>query len=518
MKRPNILWYCTDQQRFDTIHALGNSHIRTPNLDRLVERGVAFERAYTQSPICTPSRASFLTGRYPAAHHVHRNGNDAFPAGESLVTRLLADAGYDCGLAGKLHLSRAKGRIENRPDDGYRVFHWSHHPKPDWPEGHAYARWLEEEKGIDPAALWAEYADRPYGVPADLHQTTWCTEMALRFVDEQRQGPWLMCLNPFDPHPPFDAPKEYLDRYDPISLPWPLFRPEDVERQRSFAAIDQQTRVAVDPHAMSGSGGIGPGGRAGAIREMPAVGGDRPGMADGQVGVEIERDSASQPPDAYDARLVKASYYAMIELIDNELGRLLDSLDKRGELDNTIIIFMSDHGELLGDHGLLYKGCRFFESLVHVPVIVSWPARIASGLRSRALVELVDIAPTLLDLAGLPIPSQMHGRSLMPVLLGEADPDFHKSHVVCEYWDAVEIPSGPTEHTHATMRFDGRHKSVVYHGHDIGEIYDLDADPGEFTNLWDRPDSRELKEELLMKHIDAFAATGGAGPERSAAY
>ena len=475
MDRPNILWYCTDQQRADTINALGNPHIRTPNIDRLVDRGVAFERAYCQSPICTPSRTSFLTGRYPAAHHVHRNGNDFFPPGETLVTRLLADAGYDCGLAGKLHLSRAKGRVEKRPDDGYRVFHWSHHPKPDWPQGHAYAEWLRGEHGVDPQALWARYEEKPYGVPAEYHQSRWCTEMTLRFVDEHRReskdGPWLMSVNPFDPHAPFDAPQEYLERYDPERLPWPLFRPGDIDRQRAFAAIDQQTRVARDPAA-------------------------------------------------YDARLVKASYYAMIELIDAELGRLIEGLDERGELDNTIIIFTSDHGELLGDHGLLLKGCRFFESLVRVPLVISWPARFRQGLRSRALVELVDLAPTLLEATGQPAPDQMQGRSLLPILTGEADPHVHKPHVVSEYWDAVVLPEavGPTEHSHATMRFDGRYKSVVYHGHGLGEIYDLENDPGEFENLWDRPEEAELKARLLLEHLDAYAATGGAGIERTDSY
>ncbi|TVR54485.1 MAG: DUF4976 domain-containing protein [Spirochaetaceae bacterium] len=491
--RPNILWYCTDQQRWDTIHGLGNEFIHTPNLDRFLEQGVAFERAYCQAPICTPSRASFLTGRYPASTHVHRNGNDTFPANEKLVTKILADAGYDCALAGKLHLSRAKGRVERRPDDGYRVFHWSHHPQPDWPEGHGYARWLSEEKGVDPEKLFSEYADKPYGVPAELHQTTWCTEMALRFVDEKRDGPWLLSLNPFDPHPPFDAPKEYLDRYEPSTLPLPLFAPHDIERQRAFAEIDQQTRVAVDPREPAHD--ATPSGRS-------------------EAGV----DRASQPPESYDARFIKANYYAMIELVDAEFGRLLAELDRRGELENTIVIFMSDHGELLGDHGLLYKGCRFFESLVHVPLIVSWPGRFARNVRSSALVELVDIAPTLLDAVGLPVPPSMQGRSLVPILTGEADPSFHKPHVFSEYWDAVVVPQGPTHHSHATMRFDGRYKSIVYHGCNLGEIYDLENDPGEFENLWDHSGSTDLKTRVLLEHLDALAACGWAGPQRTAAY
>ncbi|MDH7571068.1 MAG: sulfatase-like hydrolase/transferase, partial [Armatimonadota bacterium] len=193
---PNILWICTDQQRFDTIHALGNPHVRTPNLDRLVARGVAFTRAYCTSPICTPSRASFLTGRYPRTTRARWNGNTEFPPDEVLVTRLLAEAGYDCGLVGKLHLAGAQKRVEPRTHDGYRVFQWSHHPAPDWPESD-YIRWLCE-KGetwqahyhLPPPGARHAYA----GMPAPLHQTTWCAEKAIQFLSEPRQGPWLMSV------------------------------------------------------------------------------------------------------------------------------------------------------------------------------------------------------------------------------------------------------------------------------------------------------------------------------------
>jgi arylsulfatase A-like enzyme len=245
---PNILWYCTDQQRWDTIAALGNPHIRTPRLDALCREGVAFTRAYAQSPICTPSRATMLTGRYPATHHVHRNGNAYFPPGERLVTKLLAEAGYDCGLVGKLHLSQAKGH-EQRLDDGYRFYQWSHHPLPNLDtEHHAYHQWLLHEKGVDPVELNARVEGFcGAGVPVELHQTTWITEMAIRFIRERRAGPWLLSLNPFDPHPPFDPPKAYLERYDPAALPPPLFRPSDLERQKAFANVSQQTVEAMDP-------------------------------------------------------------------------------------------------------------------------------------------------------------------------------------------------------------------------------------------------------------------------------
>ena len=238
MEKPNILWYCTDQQRHDTIHSLGNRYINTPNIDRFIDTGVAFTQCYTQCPICTPSRATFLTGRYPATHHVQRNGNEYFPPGEVLVTKLLADAGYDCGLIGKLHLARSHDVTEKRTDDGYRVFNWSHHPQPDWQEDHDYDHWLRSEKGVDPHELYDEIRKAHYGpgVPAEYHQTTWCTERAIQFIEEEREGPWMLSINPFDPHPPFDPPQEYLDRYNPEDLPYPLFREGDIGRQRAFRA------------------------------------------------------------------------------------------------------------------------------------------------------------------------------------------------------------------------------------------------------------------------------------------
>ena len=139
------------QQRWNTIHPLGTAHIRTPNLDRLAASGVAFENACCQPPICTPSRASFLTGMYPSAMHGPMHG--AWAAATPLVTKTLADAGYDCGRAGKFHLSGAQGRIEPRTDDGHRVFDWRHHPSDDWPEGHAYVAWLRS-RGEDYGSIY----------------------------------------------------------------------------------------------------------------------------------------------------------------------------------------------------------------------------------------------------------------------------------------------------------------------------------------------------------------------------
>ena len=456
--RPNILWICSDQQRWDTIRSLGNPYIRTPHLDRLAASGVAFENAYCQSPICTPSRASFLTGKYPSSVHGCMNGNDCWDAAAPLVTKLLADAGYDCGLAGKFHLSGAQGRIEPRADDGYRVFHWSHHPHDDWPEGHAYIDWLTAE-GHDYDSL---YQSLGY-IPTELHQTTWCADKAIDFLEEDRAGPWLFSLNCFDPHSPFDPPQEWLDHYPEREMPGPLFRDSDLAAQQRLERVNFQ----------------------------------RP----------------PRSPEEMNAKAYQAKYYAMIELIDHNVGRLLDALERTGQLDRTVVIFTSDHGEALGDHGLLLKGCRFYESLVHVPLLVSCPGRFRQGLRSEALVELTDLAPTLLELAGLKVPTGLHGKSLAAILSGESPPDRHRVFVRCEYYRALAGVQ-----SFATMVRGERYKQVVYHGHGLGELFDLEADPGEFDNRWDDPRLASVRHEHLMMNFDALATAADVGPPRVSRY
>ena len=458
--RPNILWICTDQQRYDTIGALGNPYIRTPNVDRLVAEGVAFTQTFCQSPICTPSRASFLTGMYPSTVHGCMNGNDAWANAAPLVTRLLADGGYDCGLSGKLHLAGAAERIEPRCDDGYRVFHWSHDPRNMWPEGHAYADWIRAQ-GLDPGAL----REDPAAISPELHQTTWCAERAIDFMMAERDRPWLMSVNPFDPHAPFDPPQAFLDRYDPGDLPDPLFREGDLVAQADLDGVDFQT---------------------------PA-----------------------RRPEAFGAREVKAAYYAMIELVDENVGRMLAALERTGQRENTVVIFMSDHGEMLGDHGLLLKGCRFYEGLVRVPLVVSWPGQFSRGLVSDALVELTDLAPTLMDLAGVPVSERVQGRSLVPILKGEEDPHHHRAFVRCEYYRTLNPANNPRiQGSYGTMIRDRQYKLVVYHRYGVGELFDLEKDPGEFENLWADPAYASVRFELMKKSFDALALAVDVGSEQ----
>lgn len=473
--RPNILWICTDQQRYDTLSGLGNRAIRTPHLDALMAEGVTFTRAYCQSPICTPSRASFLTGKLASTLHVNRNGNAYFPAGVRLITRELADLGFDCGLVGKLHLSAADTRVEQRPDDGYRVFKWSHHPLPEtyWPTPqHAYQQWLADQ-GVDwdaaygakKAEGWAAQETYTPGIAARYHQTTWCAEETIAFMRESRSGPWLMSVNPFDPHPPLDPPAEYLARMDVSAMPLPLFRPQELVSQRAFGGIDHQT-------------------------EEP------------------------QDPAGYPAREMVAAYYAEIELIDDQVGRILEALRNTGQWENTLVLFTSDHGEMLGDHGLRLKGCRFYEGAVHVPLIMSWPGRFQRGLLSDALVELTDIVPTLQAILGSPIASDVRGRSLEPILTGRSDHHVHRETVICEYHDALARPHA----SHGNMLYDGRHKLCLYHGHDVGELYDLRDDPSEFHNLWDSPACADTRWRLTKRLFDELMLATDAGQPRVGRY
>lgn len=478
-QRPNILWICTDQQRYDTIGALGNAAVSTPNLDRLVRAGVACERAYCQSPICTPSRASFLTGMYPSSIRVNRNGNPVFPDFPPLISKTLADAGYTCGLIGKLHLTSAYGRIETRADDGYSYWQYSHAPRDDWDEGHDYADWVRL-KGAD----LGELTQDPAGVPAELHQTTWCAEKTIEFMRANRARPWFASVNIYDPHPPFNPPAAYRDLFDPKPVKPPIFQPSDLAQQRKLAAVDFQSG-ARDPAELDIKSPVLPQSPARLLLETKTAG---------------ERD----------ARTLIAAYYAMIKLIDDQVGRMLAALDESGQRDNTIVIFTSDHGEMLGDHGLIQKGCRFYEGLARVPLIWSWPGVFVAGVRSPALVELTDIAPTLLEICGLPAPEYMAGRSLLAILSGRQPPETHRDYVRSEYIDALDLPDG----TVATMHFDGRFKLICYHNHGLGELYDLEADPQELADLWDEPAHQALKGELLQRSFDAHMTALYAGPGR----
>ena len=489
---PNILWICTDQQRWDTLNCYGNPYVTTPHIDRLAASGVRFDNAFCQSPVCTPSRASFLTGRYPRTTRCRQNGQH-IPADEVLVTRLLAEAGYVGGLSGKLHLSPAHPSVtthrEQRIDDGYTEFYWSHTPLPSanlttapggaaspW-SGDDYTPWLRERGAAYSRQAVAGSPWVQTSVPAPQHQTTWCAEMAIDFL-QRRAGddqPWFFSVNPFDPHHAFDPPAEYLQPYlDRLEeIPLPDYPPGELAGKPIFQRQDHQ-------------GGY----------NNPAL-------------YPFARMNET------DHRMVRAAYWAMIDLIDAQVGRMLDALESSGQRENTIVIFMSDHGEMLGDHGVYLKGPHFYDAAIHVPLIVAGPG-IPAGRVSSALVEFTDLAPTLLDAAGLPRHPGMQGRSLWPLLTGAAPLDSFRGDVYCEYYNALSGHTDPQ--AQATCVRTERHKLAVYHGLGTGELYDLAADSGERVNRWDDAGYAGVKTEMLVRLCDRMAWTVDPLPLRVAPW
>ena len=480
MSRHNILWLCSDQQRWDTLACYGNTFVDTPNLDSLANGGALFERAYCQSPVCTPSRASFLTGRYPRTTRCRQNGQD-IPRSEVTVAKILADNGYTCGLSGKLHLSACFPAVcpemEARIDDGYADFHWSHHSGGGWGKNNAYWAWLREKGAFYETSPRPETPYVHSGMPAELHQTTWCVEKACDFIRQRTtdDAPWLFSVNMFDPHHAFDPPGDLLDRYIEKldDVPLPLYRQGELSSKPPYQAFDHDGAY-----------------------------GHRSGYPYEEM---TQRDH----------RMVRAAYWAMCDLIDAQVGRLIELLEVTGQIENTIVIYTSDHGEMLGDHGVYLKGPYFYEPAIHVPLIISCPGTIAAK-RVTGMVELVDLSQTILDAAGVDHHPGMQGKSLWPILTGEGPEPQHRDDVYCEYYNAMPWHSDPT--AQLTMLQTDRHKIVVDHGNIGGELYDLNSDPAEFTNLWNNPAFRDIKADMLLRLCNRMAWTVDPLPERRAAW
>ncbi len=465
---PNILWICPDMQRFDTIEGLNNEVIHTPNLRKLMAESVTLTHAYVQNPVCSPSRASFLTGRYPHTTGLRALGQRIRPD-ERLVTRILCDAGYSCGLSGKLHLSPVfGGRLENRIDDGYSVFDWSHDISDLWPGQNMWKVWLQEQGVKWPSPPQGSDA-LAWGVPIDpkYTQTAWCSDKAIQFIRGQKDfSPWLMSVNIYQPHAPYWPTEEYLDHYRPADMPGPNYRAGELKNKPIYQQIDHEG-------------------------------------ASGGHDVSFTKTSDLQH------RKMKAAYYAMIEQVDTEVGRMLQALEETGQAENTIVIYMSDHGEMLGDHGIFLKGPYFYEGAIRVPMIIRWPRRYKAGLRSDALVEMVDLAPTLLEAAGISIPVGMQGMTLTPLLSGQATT--HRDSIYCEFFDSLALYDPPP----MTMCVRTEQFKIAYYQKlGVGELYDLEKDPDESNNLWDSSSAKSIREEMMLTMLARVVDTIDPIPER----
>jgi len=392
---------------------------------------------------------------------------------------MFQEKGYSCGLSGKLHLSACHftvcNTMERRIDDGYDIFSWSHHPaapdnKHNW-VGNEYT-WFLRENGITQSPQKRE--DCPYvevGYPQEYNQSTWCTNKAIEFMDASQalDKPFFYTANYYDPHHPFDPPPQLMEKYMARldDIPLPNYKEGELDTKSMYARKDHNG--AYDT----------PG-------NYPF-----PAMSD------------------KDHKMLRASYYAMMELLDQNIGRLLDYLDAHNLMEDTIIIFNSDHGELLGDHGMYLKGPYFYECSVHVPYIMAWKGKIAAGATRHALVEQTDIVPTLLELCGWEIEPQIQGRSFAGLMQNNAQ-DSHRPYVYCEYYNSNINHRDPF--AYMTMICDGKHKLVRIHNNkhddDIeGELYDLEKDPTETVNRYHDSSYADVKLRLFEYMTDSMAYT-----------
>lgn len=361
--RPNILLLFTDQQRFDTIAALGNPVIQTPALDNLVREGTAFTGAYTASPVCMSARCSVALGQYP--HHTGCNRNNPMPQERTSLMQLLQAAGYQTQGIGKMHFgpdSRALWGFEARdyseecstgPHDAFYQ--------------HLVANGYGHIK--DPHGVRSEfyYVPQPSQVPAHLHQSHWIGDRSLEFLQTRdRDRPFFLWSSFIKPHPPFESPSPWNRLYKPPEMPLPHL-PEGYRELLTYHNHRQNRYKWRD-----------------------------------------------QGWDTNLIRLIRAQYYAAISFIDYNVGRILSHLREVGELDSTLVLFTSDHGELLGDYGSFGKR-SMVESAAHVPLLARYPERFAAGARCEEAVTTVDLLPTCLCAAGLEVPADRDGVDLAAV-------------------------------------------------------------------------------------------------------
>ncbi|WP_165359719.1 sulfatase family protein [Lichenibacterium minor] len=452
-KTPNIVFVITDQQRHDTVGAAGFDYMKTPNLDRMVREGVCFTHMYVTSPSCAPSRASLFTGLYPHTNGVFRNDERWTHSWVEQLSR----AGYRCVNIGKMHTSpfedsfgfHERHVVENKDRATERLpFYLDNWDKAFWTRGFEKPSRVTYRRREDYRERLGAFV---WDLPENLHSDNFVPEMAALWLDRyQGREPFFLQIGIPGPHPPYDPTQDYLDLYEGTPLPEPLRSPEEIARQPAALRALREQHIAVDHDA---------------VVHLP-------------------------DPTPEQLRRQRAHYYANVSMIDAQMGKLIAALDRRGVLQDTIVIFTSDHGDCLNDHGHSQKW-TMYEGSVRVPAIVWAPEQIAGGRKIDDLVALFDFGPTILELAGLEKPRWMEAQSLLPYLLADNVPP--RDFVFAEH-ARDRILSG-TEFM--TMIRDRRWKLVHFVEHGEGQLFDLALDPGEMSDLWRSPDHQAVKTTLI---------------------
>ncbi len=452
-KRPNVLLIVGDDHRADVIGSYGSKLAKTPNLDRLAAQGMRFDRAYVNAPICDPSRQSFLTGRYPHCTGVSLHTQ---PLGKDAYTlaHRLREAGYHTGAFGKMNFN-APGSFGFEVDIDEKSYRQAdakreHRPLPEGME--VLPQWKPFH---DPARIWLNGFYRPFGRFADEMAATFYADRAIDFMTEHKEEPWFVEIGFHEPHSPFQFPVGFAHLYRPQDMPVPEQGPED-------------------------AGGIP------------------------KVFVDLTRA---------DKQGIIASYYTSVAWLDTRVGRVLDALERLHLAGDTLVIYIADNGYHLGEHGRFEKH-TLFERCVRVPFIVRFPGRIRTGASTGAFVELVDLAPTVLDYlqvphrADAPPPRDLHGQSLKPLIEGQTASV--RDAVFSEYQQTQEamVRTDQYKLIYQTSKapdliWIGYEPVVPPKGRSV-RLYDELKDPQEFHNIAREPGREKVVSELLDRLADWY--------------
>jgi arylsulfatase A-like enzyme len=432
--RPNILFICTDQQRYDSLGVNGNPVCQTPNLDRLAAAGMNFTRAFTVSSLCSPARASLLTGLYPHNHGMTDNCNARQVSTRELSPALITFPQllkYRTGYVGKWHVGQKRTPLDWGFDDYIPGEGWHEW----WPEGVQ----LEKE-----SAMRLPYApEKPMAarvpLPLEAYPEYQRASAAIALLEgyARQCAPFLLCLDFFAPHYPHYLPEPYASMYDPAALPrWVNFAD-------ALPEVHEGTRWLKQ----------------------------RWGVSDWETCAEIV-----------------AAYYGHVTCLDHQIGRVLEALDRMGLARDTLVVFTSDHGDLTGAHGILQKGAVGYDELYRIPLIARWPGVVEMGVECDGLVELSDLMPTLLEVAGVGVPQGLDGRSMAPLLQGGMPMDWRQE-VFAEYL-------GSQNGDIALKILRTAEYKLVLSASGPDELFDLKKDPGELENRIGDPAYGAVRRDL----------------------
>ena len=452
-KRPNIILIITDQQRFDTIRALGFPYVDTPNLDRLVEEGVAFTNCFITAPSCVPSRASLFTGYYPHTTGILKNGD----AWQHAWVESLAESGYYCVNVGKMHtvpFETSMGFHERYVVENKDRYLEGRYYFDEWDKGLA-ARGLVKQQRTS-YRLRDDYNERlgafEWELPEETQSDMFVGDMVTWWLETKPklEQPLFLEIGFPGPHPPYDPVPRHLEAYLDRDLPLPNVTEDDLTNQPPPFQVMRQHNTEVDHDSI--------------VHQFN--------------------------PTREQQHRQRAYYMANVTMIDEKIGEILATLDAKGYLDDAVVIFTSDHGDALGDHGHSQKW-TMYDIITRTPTIVWSPGRFDGGCVVDGLCSMMDLGPTILELAGLPVPETFEAESLLPVLHG--DPWEERPYVFAEH-GRDGILQGTDFMTMVRSR---EWKLVHFIEAPFGQLFDLVNDPGETHNLWDDPACVDKKRELL---------------------